>query len=303
MNDPGDPGNPLQGLLGDLLKMIGSAQAGGTAWQDAARALAQGVATEARRRRTPTRSSASALRSWPGWPSCTWPTPPACRSARAATRSAVLPVGPRRLGPHGPRCLDPAPRQDGGRAGQGPPCDAADRAWRPDSRRRRAWGTSSGQFATTMGPVLLGLQFGSAAGHLAQRALGRYALPMPWPDHGDLVVVPVNIAAFAEDWSLPVDQAQLWVCVRELTAHAVLGLPHVAEQLTDLLEEAATGRGLRPAGPGRAAGRRGRRPEALQSLLSDPEALLADLLTPGQRRTLGPADRRDDRPRRATSTT
>ena len=92
-----------------------------------------------------------------------------------------------------------------------------------------------GRFAATMGPMLLGLQFGSAAGHLAQRALGQHALPIPGPAGDDLAVVPVNIAAFAADWSLAAEETDLWVCVRELTAHAVLSLPQVAARLDELL--------------------------------------------------------------------
>ena len=142
-----------------------------------------------------------------------------------------------------------------------------------------------GRFATTMGPVFLGMQFGSAAGHLARRALGRYALPLPSSDHGDLVVVPANVAAFAEDWSLPVDQAQLWVCIRELVADAVLGLPHVAERIRELLETAATDAVAAQQGLADRLGGEAGDPVALQNLLSDPESLLADLLAPGQQRT------------------
>src|SRR5271169_3298112 len=46
MNDPGDPGNPLQGLLGDLLKIIGGAPGGQPPWMETARTLAHGVATD-----------------------------------------------------------------------------------------------------------------------------------------------------------------------------------------------------------------------------------------------------------------
>ena len=46
------------------------------------------------------------------------------------------------------------------------------------------------QFALTLGPVLLGMQFGSAAGHLARRAFGQYALPLPWPESNTLLLVP-----------------------------------------------------------------------------------------------------------------
>src|SRR5580704_10465611 len=42
-----DPDNPMGGLLGDLLKVIGSSQGqAGDTWFDAARTLAHGVATD-----------------------------------------------------------------------------------------------------------------------------------------------------------------------------------------------------------------------------------------------------------------
>src|ERR1700722_14005317 len=46
MNDPTDPSNPLQGLLGDLFKLIGGARGAGAPWLEAARALAHGVASD-----------------------------------------------------------------------------------------------------------------------------------------------------------------------------------------------------------------------------------------------------------------
>ena len=122
-----------------------------------------------------------------------------------------------------------------------------------------------------MGPVLLGLQFGSAAGHLAQRALGQYALPMPWPGTERAPGrARERRRAFAEDWSLPADETRLWVCVRELTAHAVLTRPHVARRIAELLASAAREAGGRPAGPRRAVGAEAGDPEALQHLLAIP---------------------------------
>ena len=80
---------------------------------------------------------------------------------------------------------------------------------------------------------------------------------------------------------------ELWVCVHELTAHAVLSRPHVAGRIDAML---ARGRGHRrrgrPAGPRRAArAATPATPSRSSSLMSDPESLLADLLTPGQHRT------------------
>jgi putative hydrolase len=155
----------------------------------------------------------------------------------------------------------------------------------PDSDDLGGLGELLGRFASTMGPVLLGMQFGSAAGHLAQRALGRYALPIPWRGSDELLIVPRNVASFAEDWSLPVDQAQLWVCIRELTTHAVLSRPQVADRVSSLLDAVAADSAAAQQGLAERMGGELGDPEALQNLLSDPESLLADLLTPGQRRT------------------
>ena len=141
-----------------------------------------------------------------------------------------------------------------------------------------------GRFAATMGPMLLGLQFGSAAGHLAQRALGQHALPIPGPAGDDLAVVPTNISVFASDWSLPPEETDLWVCVRELTAHAVLSLPQVAERLDELLVISTLDTVAAQQGLAEQLGSAGE-PEALQQLLSDPESVFADLLTPAQRHT------------------
>ena len=283
MNDPGEPGNPLQGLLGDLLKMIGSAPGGATAWLEAARALAQGVATEGEPEANPDPIERIRLEEL-------------VRVAEMHVAEATgLPVGP------SARPLGVRP------VGRGAWALLALESWtplmekmveaqtpvvppvvaEPDGLTTEDGGLGEllGRFATTMGPVLLGMQFGSAAGHLARRALGRYALPLPWAVHADLLVVPANVAAFAEDWSLPLDQAQLWVCIRELTAEAVLGTPHVAARITGLLDAAAADAVSAQLGLAERLGSEAGDPTALQGLLADPEALLADLLTPGQRRT------------------
>ena len=86
---------------------------------------------------------------------------------------------------------------------------------------------------------MLGLQIGSAIGHLARQTLGQYALLVPWPQSGELLVVPENVSAFAEDWSLDQDSTVLWVCAHELTVQLLLDRPHIAARLHELLEGAA----------------------------------------------------------------
>jgi len=282
MNDPGEPGNPLQGLLGDLLKLIGSAPGGSTAWLEAARALAQNVATEGDPEANPDPIERIRLEELVRVAELHVADATGLTVGSGGHPVGVLPIG---RGPWALMVLDSwTPLMERMVATQAPasPPVPTDLGLTPDDS---GLGELLGRFATTMGPVLLGMQFGSAAGHLARRALGRYALPLPWTDHGDLVIVPANIASFAEDWSLPVDQAQLWVCTRELVADSVLGLPHVAARITELLETATTDAVAAQQGLAERLGADADDPLALQNLLSDPESLLADLLTPGQQRT------------------
>ena len=139
------------------------------------------------------------------------------------------------------------------------------------------------QFALTLGPVLLGMQFGSAAGHLARRAFGQYALPLPWPESNTLVLVPANVAQFAEDWSLPLQEVQLWVCVRELTMHAVITRPGVRASLLRLLGDAAAHAAASQRSFVDQLGDGLGDPNMLENVLQDPESLLADLVSPEQR--------------------
>ena len=140
-----------------------------------------------------------------------------------------------------------------------------------------------GQFAQTLGPVFLGMQFGSAAGHLARRAFGQYALPLPWPESSTLLLVPGNVARFAEDWSLPLQEVQLWVCLRELTMHAVLTRPGVRDSLMTLLGDASAHAAAAQRSIVERLGDGLGDPAALEEALGDPEALLSDLITPEQR--------------------
>ena len=93
----------------------------------------------------------------------------------------------------------------------------------------------------TMGPMLAAMQLGSAVGHLARTTMGSYELPIPRADPSRLLLVPANIARFAGDWGLAIDEVRLWVCLRELTMHAVVTRAHVADRLRSLLEEFMSG--------------------------------------------------------------
>ncbi|MEA2716980.1 MAG: hypothetical protein QOI56_1726 [Actinomycetota bacterium] len=94
-----------------------------------------------------------------------------------------------------------------------------------------------GDLGRVVGPVLLGMQSGYMVGHLGRRALGQYDLPVPRGTSDQLLVVPANLNAFAEEWSIPGDDLRLWVLLQELTHHAVLGRPHVRARLEALVDD------------------------------------------------------------------
>ena len=100
-----------------------------------------------------------------------------------------------------------------------------------------AWLT---QIMGLLSPMLLGMTTGSLVGHLATRSFGLFDLPIPRPASDDLLVVAANVSGFADDWSMDGDDLRLWVCLQQITHHAVLGLPHVRARLDELLGDYAS---------------------------------------------------------------
>jgi putative hydrolase len=315
---PGAGGNFLEQILGDLLQLMGGSSPGG-ARVDLARTLAQGVASggqpeanvdPADRIRyeelahvaelhvaeltglsiTPTGAPVEIAAVAPGaW---AWQTVEDWRFLLEA------------MG-------EPGPRRDAaepGGAGVGPGPDVA--AAPPDtgagSGGHNVLGSDLGgwnalepldepgaepgtadllaRWLATMGPMLAAMQLGSAVGHLARSTLGPYELPIP-RTAPRLLVVPANAARFAEDWSLDPDEVRLWVCLREVTAHAVLSRPHVATRMQELYVRVAQGMTEETAGlVDRLQGVDLSQPEALQSLIGDPTALMSLEPSPARRR-------------------
>jgi len=99
-------------------------------------------------------------------------------------------------------------------------------------------------------------------------------------------VVPGAVNTFADDWSIPVDDVRLWVCLSELTHHAVLGRPHVRAQLEGLLAEFVRGFRVDPTAlSGQLEQLDLGDPSALPQLFNNPEALLGAVTTPAQHET------------------
>src|SRR6185437_1081252 len=235
----GDPDNPMGGLLGDLLKVIGSGPGAADSWFEAARSLAFGVATDGGQDETPDPLVRIAFEELARVAELHVADATGITSSGAGGVSFEA-VGPGQwsfkvLEAYRPVLKAMVEAQQQGATAVPNVMDVTEL----DPEDSAGLSGLLGQFALTLGPVFLGMQFGSAAGHLARRAFGQYALPLPWPESSTLLLVPTNVARFAEDWSLPLQEVQLWVCLRELTMHAVVTRPGVRSSLTTLLSDAS----------------------------------------------------------------
>jgi putative hydrolase len=138
-----------------------------------------------------------------------------------------------------------------------------------------------------MAPMMLGMTTGSMVGNLARTSLGGYSLPVPRPTDAPLLILLPNVDHFGDEWSLDRDDLRLWVCLHEVAHHAVLGVPHVRERLTNLLHRHAAGFERDPHGIGETLGDfdLSAGPDALaelQNTLGDPDALLGAVRSPAQ---------------------
>jgi putative hydrolase len=274
----------MGGLLGDLLKVIGSGPGAGDSWFEAARTLAFGVATDGGVDDTPDPLVRIGFEELARVAELHVADATGISSASGAGGVSFDAVGPgqwsfRVLEAYRPILKAMVEAQQQGAAAAPSSMDLTEL----DPEGMEGISGLLGQFALTLGPVFLGMQFGSAAGHLARRAYGQYALPLPWPESTTLLLVPSNVARFAEDWSLPLQEVQLWVCLRELTMHAVLTRPGVRSSLNTLLGDASAHAAAAQRSVVERLGEGLGDPAALEDALGDPEALLAELISPEQR--------------------
>lgn len=90
------------------------------------------------------------------------------------------------------------------------------------------------QMFLAMRPMMVSTTTGSMVGNIAMKALGTYDLPLPRPGTSELLVVPSNVRALGNEWSLDADELQMWIVLSEVAHHSVLSLPHVAEAMNDV---------------------------------------------------------------------
>ena len=137
-----------------------------------------------------------------------------------------------------------------------------------------------------MQPAMMGMAVGSMVGALSKRVFGLHDLPIP-RDRQDVVLVPVTIDAFAQEWNIPLDQMRLWVLAHELSGYQVFAIDHLRESLASLVRSYAGG--FRP-DPSSIAEQLGGLDtgsddpmQALQRAFSDPEMLLGAVQSAEQR--------------------
>ncbi len=85
-------------------------------------------------------------------------------------------------------------------------------------------------FAMMM-PLLLGGWAGSMIGLLSHGALGQFDLPLPLDGPPTLLFIPHNVDAFAQEWSLPLDELRYALALREVVHGAQRAVPWVRERL------------------------------------------------------------------------
>ncbi|CAN5628841.1 hypothetical protein BH18ACT1_BH18ACT1_15060 [soil metagenome] len=294
MGGPGANPNPFEGLpfFGDLAKMLSSS--GPVHW-DAARQFALTLATGGQSEANPdplerirleelARVAELRLASVPGLPPATGRLLRVAAVTRGdwalRTLDAYRPYFERLSGALD---QDDEPAPTGDERGMQP----SDVPAVPEGDPAALLG---GMFAM-LTPLLLGLQAGSMVGHLATRALGQYDLPLPRPPSDDLVLVPANLDALTEGWSLPPDDVRLWVCLTELATAAVLEVPHVRSRLDELvLGYVGAFRSDASALESRFGELELGDASDLQSLLGNPAELLGALRSPAQDALLPPLE-------------
>jgi putative hydrolase len=237
MSDPGPLGNPFEGMpfLGDLAKMLGQ-QGGGGPWESA-RQMAVSIATEGATEDNVDPVVRLEIEQLARVADLHVADLTGLSTSSGGRGVGVQPVNRTAWVQHSLEAYRPLMERLAESLGPQP-------GDLEDEIEEDPTDPMAGMFAEMlqmMQPMVLAMTAGSMVGHLGQRSLGQYDLPIPRPSSGpdadDLLLVVPNLDAFADGWSIARDDARLWVCVHEIAHHAVLAVPHVRERITGLLTQ------------------------------------------------------------------
>ncbi|VEI13794.1 zinc-dependent metalloprotease [Trueperella bialowiezensis] len=95
---------------------------------------------------------------------------------------------------------------------------------------------------TTMIAAVLGMQYGGALAELAVKSFGSTDTGVPLLEGSSSILVPANIADFAEGLNVPQEEVLLYVAVRECAATRLYGrVPWLRPRVLDTIAEIASG--------------------------------------------------------------
>jgi putative hydrolase len=281
VSTPEEPGeNPFAGipLFGDLAKLVG--QQSGASW-DAAAQLATSIAAGGASEPNVDPVERIKLEALQRLAEMAVEEATGLATHRGPGRLELVPVNRTAWAQQALRDYRPLFEKLAGALGQPPPSLPGDGADADDPMSAMLGGLMK-----MMAPMMLGMTAGSMVGHLAQRALGSYHLPIPRPPSGKVQLVVPSILTFAQEWELQGDDVRLWVCLSELTQHVVLSVPHVASRISALLDEYVSGFRPDPNALEEAFGSLDLSSlgdaDAVRKLFGDPTVLLGAIRSPAQ---------------------
>lgn len=139
-----------------------------------------------------------------------------------------------------------------------------------------------------LAPAMSGMAVGSMLGQLARRVFGLYDLPIPRRATEPLLVLVGNVDAFADEWSIDVEEMRMWVLLHELHARAVVESTGLGTALRSAMTDFVSA--FRPDATalaeslGSLESFDGDPSEAIGRIFSDPTTLLGAVRSPEQER-------------------
>lgn len=87
-------------------------------------------------------------------------------------------------------------------------------------------------------PLLTVFIISTSVGNLALEAMSSYELIAPrTTDSNEILLVMKNIEDFENSWSLSEEDFLMWMCLAQFSLHAVISIPHIQDELTNLIKE------------------------------------------------------------------